>query len=154
IWPDPTGKRTRCPVFHLPRLRDGWARCSEGLEHPHTHKVRPVVFDHDLAAGRDGGGLIHPNHPVAQMDQPPLRAEMWSRRERAGLHRVTARLVPDEALDTPAVVAHGRLVVLGGDDRRLHEEIIEAGAFLRDGRLSRMAIGQTEAALRAAKSDP
>jgi hypothetical protein len=67
---------------------------------------------------------------------------------------VTARLVPDEALDTPAVVAHGRLVVLGGDDRRLHEEIISAGAFLREGRLSRMNVGQTEAALRSARSEP
>jgi superfamily II DNA or RNA helicase len=155
IWPDPTGRRTRCPVFHLPLLRDGWARCSEGLEHPHTRKVRPVVFDHDLAAGRDDDVvLIHLNHRLAQMAQRLLRAEVWSRRERAGLHRVTACLVPDEALDTPAVVAHGRLVVLGGDDRRLHEEIISAGAFLREGRLSRMNVGQTEATLRAARSEP
>jgi hypothetical protein len=77
---------------------------------------------------------------------------MWSHRKGAGLHRVTARIVPNEALDAPAVVAHGRLVVLGGDDGRLHEEITAAGGFLREGRLSRINVGQTEAALQAVTS--
>ncbi len=44
-----------------------------------------------------------------------------------GLHRVTARRVPNHVLDTPAVIAHARLVVIGGDSHRLHEEIIAGG---------------------------
>jgi superfamily II DNA or RNA helicase len=153
IWPDPSGRRTLCPVFHLPRLRDSWARCAEGLEHPHSRKIRPIVFDHDLAAECDDVVLIHLNHRLAQMAQRLLRAEIWSPRDRRGLHRVTARVVPNDALDAPAVVAHGRLIVLGGDDRRLHEEIVAAGVFAREGRPSRMNVGQTEAALSAATSD-
>jgi hypothetical protein len=53
------------------------------------------------------------------------------------LHRVTARVVESSALETPAVVAYGRLVVLGGDQQRLHEEVITAGGVLREGRFSR-----------------
>ena len=36
-----------------------------------------------------------------------------------------------------AVVAHARLVVIGGDSQRLHEEIITAGGQIREGRFSR-----------------
>src|SRR5262249_44221952 len=53
IWPDPAGKRGRCPVFHLPALKGTWAVCPQGLTHPHTGEQRPIVFDHSLIAGRD-----------------------------------------------------------------------------------------------------
>jgi hypothetical protein len=51
---------------------------------------------------------------------------------------VTARTVPDRELDTPAVIAHGRIVVLGRDTHRLHEEIISAGGTLQEGRFRRI----------------
>jgi hypothetical protein len=59
-----------------------------------------------------------------------LRAEGWSTKGRKRLHRITARLVPDRVLNTPAVVAHARLVVVGGDSHRLHAEIITAGGLI------------------------
>lgn len=67
-----------------------------------------------------------------------------------GLYRVTARQVPNHALETPAVIAHARLVVIGGDSHRLHEEIITAGGTIRQGRFSRLNVGQTEEALQSA----
>ncbi len=141
------------PAFHLPKLRGTWARCAEGLPHPHTQKIRPIVFDHQLAAGRDDVVLVHLNHRLVQMAQRLLRAEVWSQHHEKGLHRVTARVVPNEALDTAAVVAHARLVVLGGDDRRLHEEIVTAGGLLREGHFRRMNVGQVDAVLRAATNE-
>jgi len=51
------------------------------------------------------------------------------------------------------VVAHGRLVVLGGDNRRLHEEVIVAGGLIRQGRFARMNVGETKSALAAALPD-
>lgn len=48
IWPDPAGVRTRCPVFALPPLTGSWQLAANGLEHPHTHEIRPIVFDHAL----------------------------------------------------------------------------------------------------------
>jgi hypothetical protein len=50
-------------------------------------------------------------------------------------------------LDSPAVVAHARVVIVGNDGHKLHEEIITAGGFLREGRFSRMNVGQISQAL-------
>jgi hypothetical protein len=83
-----------------------------------------------------------------------LRAEVWSPNSRGGLFRVTARLVPDHALDSPAVVAHARLVVTGADGDRLHEEVITAGGVIREGRFRRLNVGELDSALRAATDEP
>jgi hypothetical protein len=150
IWPDPAGKRTVCPVFHLPALKGTWSLCSQGLEHPHTKEVRPVAFDPQLVEGRDDVVLAHLNHRLVQMSLRLLREEVWSREGRKRLHRVTARVVPDHVLDTPAMVGHARLVLIGGDHHRLHEEVIAAGGFVREGRFARMNVGQVRDALAAA----
>lgn len=142
------------PVFFLPPLAGSWASCVEGLAHPHTGEIRPIVFDHELAKGRDDVVLAHLNHRLVQMALRLLRAEVWSPAGRRGLFRVTARCVPNQALDTPAVIAHARLVVTGGGGHRLHEEIITAGGAIREGRLVRFNVGQAQAALAAATDQP
>jgi ERCC4-related helicase len=152
IWPD--ARRLSCPVFHLPALTGSWASCSEGLEHPHTHAVRPIVFDHNLAKGRDDVVLVHLNHRLVQMCLRLLRAEVWSRSGRQKLSRITARVVPDRVLDAPAMIAHARLVVIGGDRHRLHEELITAGGLLREGRFTRFrTLKEMDEALAAATDD-
>jgi ERCC4-related helicase len=138
------------PAFDLPALSGSWQHCAEGLQHPHTGKVRPLVFDHGLAAGRDDVVLAHLNHRLVQMSLRLLRAEVWSTEGKRKLQRVTARIVPDEALHDPAVIAHARLVVIGGNRHRLHEEIIQAGGMLREGRFAAMNVGETDRALAAA----
>jgi superfamily II DNA or RNA helicase len=153
LWHDPTGHRSQCPIFLLPELSGSWASCSEGLKHPHTGVVRPITFDHGVAEGRDDVVLAHLNHRLVQMCLRLLRAEVWASEGRGGLKRVTARLVPDRTLDTPVVVAHGRLVVLGTDGQRLHEEIVTAGGTLKEGRFSRLNVTQTQNALDAALPD-
>lgn len=141
------------PVFTLPALKHSWAACAEGLEHPHTKDVRPITFDHAAADGRDDIVLVHLNHRLVQMSLRLLRAEVWSVKGRKRLHRITARLVPDHVLNAPAVVAHARLVVIGGDSHRLHEEIITAGGMLKEGRFSRLNLGELEKVLAAATND-
>ena len=94
--------------------------------------------------------LVHLNHRLAQMSLRLLRAEVWNVGKRKGLKRITARIVPDHLLSTPAIVAHARLVVIGGDSQRLHEEIIMAGGFIKEGKFSRMKVGEIEDALAAA----
>jgi superfamily II DNA or RNA helicase len=150
VWPDPSGQRAACPVFHLPAFKGSWSLCAEGLAHPHTGDVRPIAFDPAVVGSRDDIVLAHLNHRLVQMCLRLLRGEVWSRGTHRRLHRVTARLVPSHVLREPAVVAHGRLVVLGGDNQRLHEEIISAGGTLREGRFSRMNVGETKTALDAA----
>jgi len=150
IWPDPEGKRTSCPVFRIPSFVGSWASCSEGLAHPHTGAIRPIVFDHQLAEGRDDVVLAHVNHRLVQMCLGVLRAEVWAPESKRRIRRFAARIVPNHVLEGPALIAHGRLVLIGGDSHRLHEEVIEAGGLLRDGRFSRINVSQVRDALRAA----
>jgi hypothetical protein len=125
------------------------------LAHPHTQEVRPITFDHASAQGRDDVVLVHLNHRLAQMSLRLLRADVWNVGQRKGLKRITARIVPDHVLPTPAIIAHARLVVIGGDSHRLHEEIITAGGRItspREGevKFARMKVGEVEEALAAA----
>lgn len=143
----------RTGVFQLPALTGSWALCAEGLPHPHTHKIRPIVFDHALAAGRDDVVLCHLNHRLVQMCLRLLRAEIWSQGLTKKLNRFTSRMVPDTALQTPVVLMHGRLLVLGGDNQRIHEDIIVAGGQIRGGRFSRLGVREVEAAAAAATND-
>src|SRR5579875_493621 len=137
-------------VSHLPTLTGSWSACSDGLTHPHTQEVRPIVFDHASAQGKDDVVLVHLNHRLAQMSLRLLRAEVWNVGQRKGLKRITARIVPDHLLPTPAIVAHARLVVIGSDRQRLHEEVITAGGYIKEGKFSRMKVGEIEDALVAA----
>lgn len=155
IWPDPTGTHKSCPVFRLPALSNSWAQCADGLAHPHTKQIRPIVFDAALAAGRDDVVLAHLNHRLVQMCLRLLRAEIWSLGIQAKhLSRVSACVVDDAPIENPVVIAHGRIVVLGGDNRRLHEEIITAGGALIEGRFRRLNVGETKAALAASTQKP
>jgi len=116
IWPDPTGRRKECPVFHVPPLgTDSWRYCAEGLADPfETKTIRPIVFDGNLVKHRHDVVLCHLNHRLVQMCLRLLRAEVWSGQH---LNRVTARLLPDGIVDTPAVIAHARLVITSGFTR-------------------------------------
>src|SRR5690606_16968585 len=128
-------------VFQMPALAGSWSRCIDGLEHPYTKRIRPITFDHEVAHGRDDVVLVHLNHPLVQMSLRLLRAEVWARDDMKKLHRVTVRAVPDDILPSPAVVVLSRLVVTGGNHHRLHEELTEAGGYLRDdgfGRVERV----------------
>ena len=138
------------PVFEMPHLTGSWAACSDGLAHPHTQKIRPVVFDHDLAVGRDDVVLAHMNHRLVQMSLRLLRAEVWSQDDRMKLNRVTARIAKPHSIKDPAIIAFARLVVLGADNQRLHEETLTAGGALRDGKFVRFNVTETKAAVDSA----
>ncbi|MGV2340946.1 MAG UNVERIFIED_CONTAM: hypothetical protein LVR18_45505 [Planctomycetaceae bacterium] len=116
--PPPHGPRPT-PLHTATALKGSWAACAEGLEHPHTKDVRPITFDESVSRGRDDVVLVHLNHRLPQMCLRLLRAEVWADKGRSKLQRVTARVVPNDVLEFPAVVAFARLVVIGGDSYRL-----------------------------------
>jgi hypothetical protein len=147
------GKTWAIDAFHLPALSGSWALCTEGLAHPHTQDIRPIVFNQNLAQGKDDVVLAHLNHRLVMMCLRLLRAEVWSTEGKKRLNRITARLVSDNVLRDPAMIAHARLLVIGGDSHRLHEEIITAGGLLREGRFARMNVGEVQDALAAIKPD-
>ena len=139
-------------VYHLPAFKGSWVNCTQGLPDPHTGEIRAVTFNPDLTRGREDLVLIHLNHPLVQMCLCLLRAEVWSRGSQKNLHRVTAKIVPNSVLEFPAVVAYGRLLILGNDSQKLYEEVITAGGIIKEGRFSRLNVLKIRSALAAAYS--
>lgn len=138
-------------VFRMPTFQGTWARCTEGLQHPHTGVRRPITFDHDVARGRDDIVLVHLNHRLVQMCLRLLRAEVWAPDDVKRMQRVTARVAPDSTLRSLAVVVLSRLVVTGSKSTRLHEELTAAGGLVHDERFSRLNVSQTDALLSASQ---
>lgn len=136
-------------IYHLPAFKGSWVNCTQGLPDPHTGEIRAMTFNPDLTRGREDLVLIHLNHPLVQMCLRLLRAEVWSRGSQKNLHRVTAKIVPNSVLEFPAVVAYGRLLILGNDSQKLHEEVITAGGILKEGRFSRLNVLKLRSALDA-----
>lgn len=132
-------------VFEVPQLAGSWQRATGGLNHPHTHKRRPITFDHEVAKGRDDVVLAHLNHPLVQMCLRILRAEVWALDDRKTLHRVTVRRSADATLTHPVAVVSSRLVVTGGNHHRLHEELTLAGGVLKADGFARITqVGRLE----------
>jgi hypothetical protein len=132
-------------VFEVPQLAGSWQRATAGLNHPHTHRRRPITFDHDVAKGRDDVVLAHLSHPLVQMCLRILRAEVWALDDRKTLHRVTVRRSGDASLAHPLVVVHSRLVITGGNHHRLHEELTLAGGELKPDGFARITqVGRLE----------
>lgn len=124
-------------VFEMPTLTGSWARCMEGLRHPHTGKTRPITFDHRVAKGRDDVVLVHLNHRLVQMCLRLMRAEVWAQSDVKKLHRVDVRSLPGSELDELAVAVIARLVITGGKHHRLHEELTVAGGYMKDAAFTR-----------------
>jgi len=134
-------------AFKMPALTGPWEAARAGNPHPYTHEPRPIVFDHAYVEGRDDVELIHLNHRLVQMSLRLLRAEVWSSGNRRKLSRVSVKVVSDTYLSAPALIAFGRLVVLGATHQRLHEEVITAGGILRPGGIARMKVEDVQLAL-------
>lgn len=140
-------------TFRMPPLTGSWARCLEGLAHPHTGRIRPVTFDHAIAKGRDDVVLVHLNHILVQMSLRLLRAEVWAQSDVKKLHRVDIRSVPRGTFDGIALVVLSRLVITGGKHHRLHEELTISGGYLRDNGFARETrVTQVDGWLESSKS--
>lgn len=120
-------------TFWLPPLTGSWMGCGQGLAHPHTGDIRPITFTPSRAERRDDVVYAHLNHALVQRSIRLLRAEVWAPATSRSINRITARRIPSHVAERPIVVAFARLVITGGDQHRLHEEIIVAGGELTVG---------------------
>ena len=128
-------------LFWLPALSGTWARALAGVEDPLSGQPRPITFDPARASERQDVVLAHLGHPLLTMSTRLLRAAVWGT-EHGGLNRVAACLSDDLELEATLIVAFSRLVLVGADGVRLHEEVFPAGGWLRDGRF--LALGVTK----------
>ena len=139
-----------------PALRAGWERTVTGLADPLDGHLRPLTFDAKLAEGRDDVVLAHLEYPLVAQATRLLRSAIWG--GRAALHRVAAlRFTPpaDAGVNGPLVAVFARLVLVGADGRRLHEEIILSGRIVPPaGRSRRVELEENRhEALHAAVED-
>jgi superfamily II DNA or RNA helicase len=127
-----------------PDLRAGWERTVAGLADPLTGQPRPLTFDPRLAAERDGVVLAHLEHPLVAQATRLLRSALWG--GRTPLHRVAAiRFNPpgDAGIDGVLAAVFARLVIVGADGRRLHEEVMLAARVVPpSGRSRRLELEQ------------
>ena len=127
-----------------PDLRAGWERTIEGLADPLSGEPRPLTFDPAVAAERDGVVLAHLEHPLVGHATRLLRSALWG--GRTSLHRLAAvRFTPpgDAGIDGVLIAVFARLVVVGADGRRLHEEVmLAARAVPPSGRSRRLELEQ------------
>ncbi len=124
-------------LVQVPPLTGTWARTADGLIDKLTGEQRPITFDPALTKDPDGRRrddvvLAHLGHPLVAMSIRLLRAAVWS--AETGLHRVTA-IVSDgpDLTEGPLVAAFARFVLVGADGVRLHEEVLHAGGWVREG---------------------
>jgi hypothetical protein len=139
-----------------PDLRLGWERTLDSLPDPLSGELRPLTFDSALVGTRQDVVLAHLGHPLVVQATRLLRSAVWG--GAASLHRATAvRYDPPAELGLrgPVVVVIARLVVVGADGGRLHEEVVLAGRELpQAGRSKRLDLEQKAyASLRAAVED-
>ena len=122
-------------VFRLPESLSGsWAQARYGIKHPHTGEERPITFDQQFASGRDDVVHVHLNHPLLRLSSNLLRAQIWSFAEEGKLNRWVALVAPQGTAHQLTVLVTARLLVLGSDQQRLHEELLIAGGELVEGK--------------------
>ncbi len=137
-----------------PDLRVGWERTVAGLADPLTGEPRKLTFDPDVAnAHAEDAVLAHLGHPLVAQATRLLRSALWG--GRTALHRITAvRFTPPAgaAIEGVLVAVFARLVVVGADGQRLHEEVMLAARELPpSGRSRRVELEQPRfSGLRAA----
>jgi superfamily II DNA or RNA helicase len=114
-----------------PSLRSGWERTLIDLADPLSGEPRPLTFDAKIAGERDDIVLAHLEHPLVSHATRLLRSAIWG--GRTALHRVAAvrALLPDGTdVDGLLIAVFARLVVVGADGARLHEEVMLTGRVL------------------------
>ena len=135
--PPPPGGGSDYPddaaLFEVPALTGPWVRATTGLPHPlRPEQRRPVTFDPVVAAHhREDVVYAHLGHPLVAMSTGLLRAAVTS--PQVGLARVTAVQSDDPDLESTLLGAFARFLIVGADGIRLHEEVMHAGGWLRDG---------------------
>jgi ERCC4-related helicase len=117
--------------YEVPTLTGSWERASQGLADKLRPEIqRPITFDAQSAKGRDDVVLAHLGHPLVAMSTRLLRAAVWNK-DQTGLARVTAVISDNPELETTLVGAFARFVLVGADGVRLHEEVLQAGGWIR-----------------------
>ncbi len=151
--PAKNGRSRELTAYKVPDLTRSWASACVNLYHPLTDQRLPITFDNAAANGREDVILAHLGSRLVAQSLRLLRAEVWAREGEGHLTRFTGRLVNDADLAEPVIIIESRLVVMGLDGYRLHEQVFPAGGRLGGrGGFARIGVGDVKSAL-AARGD-
>lgn len=141
LEPHPDGRANG--LYDVPPLTGSWSRATAGLleklrrRDREPPRQRPITFAADEADGRDDVVLAHLGHPLVTMSTHLLRSAVSG--GDVDLHRVTAVVTDDPAVEDMLIGAYARYVLVGADGIRLHEEVLYAGGWLPEtGRFRRL----------------
>lgn len=124
-------------VHQVGAVTGSWMRTVADLKDA-DYGWRPLSFDAEVAATRQDLVLAHLNHPMVAMATRLLRAEVWGQ---GSLARVASMVVDAPDLESEVLAAYSRLVLLGADGTRVHEELFPAGGQVRGGSFARLGVG-------------
>lgn len=131
-------------VVEPPELKAGWQRTVADSVDALDQTPLPLAFDAGQVDESAKTVLAHLGHPLVAQCTRLLRSAVWG--GSTDLHRVAAvRFTPPSGVDPrgPLVAVFARLVVVGSDGSRLHEELILAAREMTDtGRGKRMDLEQ------------
>ncbi|MHB8687545.1 MAG: DISARM system SNF2-like helicase DrmD [Candidatus Dormibacteraceae bacterium] len=136
------GAKAEEGLFRLPNFTGSWARANAGVADPLSGEPRAITFDPEVAGGRQDLVLAHLGHPLLAMSTRLLRAAVWGT-DHGGLNRVSACVASGIDLEATLLVAFTRLVLVGVDGTRLHEEVFPTGGWLRNGRFQALGVNAT-----------
>ena len=110
----------------------GWMGANrDRARRPARRAPAATAFDARFAENRDDVVLAHLEYPLVAQATRLLRSAIWG--GRTTLNRVAALKFtppPDAGVNGLLVAVFARLVLVGADGRRLHEEIILSGRIV------------------------
>ncbi|MBI5488802.1 MAG: DEAD/DEAH box helicase family protein [Deltaproteobacteria bacterium] len=117
----------------LRNLPAAWSECRPYI-HDAKGRLLHLVFDEEHARDRKDVCLLHLDHPLLKRALGVFRKNLWS----VGIHeshrmsRVSYRVVRRRDLPEPAVLLVSRLIAVGQQGNKLHEELLLTGGTFRE----------------------
>lgn len=107
--------------FFLVRVPSAWTECKAYVSTEYLQKR--LSFNRDITREDDNVGIVHLDHPLMRRAISAFRVQMWGAPStKARLNRVT--ITESCEISNPAIIAWGRLVLLGPEQNRLHEGLV------------------------------
>ena len=113
--------------FLLTRVPTAWTECKAYVSTEYLQKR--LSFDRNKSREDDNVGIIHLDHPLMRRAISTFRVQMWGAQSaKSQLNRVT--ITESDEIAAPAIIAWGRLVLLGPEYNRLHEGLVRCSLLV------------------------
>ncbi|HGF7182880.1 TPA: DISARM system SNF2-like helicase DrmD [Vibrio cholerae] len=114
--------------FALMYVPTAWTECKAYVSTDYRQKR--LSFNRDKAREDDAVGIVHLDHPLMRRAISTFRVQMWGAQSTKNqLNRVT--ITESSEITAPAVIAWGRLVLLGPEHNRLHEGLVRCPLLIQ-----------------------